>query len=106
MDIVIAKSSASKAEIIRAVGSALRFPDYARVDNWDSFDECLSDALTASVEPVTIHIRALPTEGSATAELISLLTDLRLGHDNLSFIVGETPRGPTDADDMLKRRQA
>lgn len=106
MDIVIAKTSASKAEIIKTVGQALHFPDYARDDNWDSFDECLSDALAETEQPVTIHIRALPTKGSAAAVLISILTDLRLEHHNLSFIVGDAPLGPSDADDVLERKQA
>lgn len=106
MNIVIAKTSASKADIIKTIGAALHFPDYAREDNWDSFEECLADSLESAPEHVIIHIRAVPTEGSAAATLIGILTDLRASHENLAFLVGDRPNEPSTSGDALERKQA
>lgn len=98
MDIILAAAQSAKADIIGLIARALNFPDYARSDNWDSFEECLADALESRSDRVTIHILASPKAGSPVADLISILTELRVEHENLSFVVGNVPHGPTDTE--------
>ncbi len=90
MKIEISAADSSREGIVRLFAEAMGFPDYHR-PNWDSFDECLRDALEArSGETVDVRIEPVPGDDAAFT-LIDILNDCRAEYGNLTFLVRETP---------------